>query len=94
MTRQEHLLVILMEECNELAKDAAKALRFTPDSDYDGITNRQKLQREYNDVLAVVEMLYNEGIEMYDDNELIEEKQKKVERFLLDSKRCGTLTDD
>lgn len=93
MNRQEHLLVILMEECNELAKDAAKALRFTPDSNYDGITNREKLQREYNDVLAVVEMLYDEGINMYDDPELIEAKQKKVERFLIDSKKLGTLTE-
>lgn len=28
MTRQEHLLVILMEECAELAKEVSKALRF------------------------------------------------------------------
>jgi len=91
MTKQEHLLVILMEECNELAKDAAKSLRFTPESDYDGITNREKLQREFNDLLAIVEMLRSEGIFIYRDENLIRKKIEKVEHFFNDSKECGTL---
>jgi len=93
MNRREHLLTILMEECAELAQAASKAIRFSPDSNYDGITNREKLQNEYNDVLAVVEMLHDDGIEMYDDPELIDAKQQKVEKFLKDSKRIGTLTE-
>lgn len=83
-----------MEECCELAHVASKMKRFTPDSDYDGITNREKLQKEYNDVLAIVKMLYTEGIDAHDDLELIEAKKQKVEKFLEDSKRLGTLTDD
>jgi len=94
MTRQEHLLVILMEECNELSKDAAKALRFTPLSNYDGITNSEKMHREYNDILAVVEMLNDDGVvDIYEDADRIEAKKMKVNRFLKDSKKCGTLTE-
>jgi len=94
MNRKEHLLVILMEECNELSKDAAKTLRFGADSDYDGITNSQKMQNEYNDILAVVEMLNSDGVvDMYEDADLIEAKKKKITRFLRDSKRIGTLVE-
>jgi len=94
MNRNEHLLVILMEECTELAHAASKALRFGPGSDYDGITNREKLLREYNDILAVVEMLNDDGVgDMYEDADLIEAKKKKIARFLRDSKRIGTLVE-
>ena len=91
MTRSEHLLVILMEECMEFAKDASKSLRFSPDSNYDGVTNREKLQREYNDILGTLELLEAEGIHVTRDENLIQAKINKIECFLEDSKRIGTL---
>jgi len=88
MNRREHLLTILMEECAELSQEAAKILRF-------GHTKEKgvRFQKEYNDVLAAVEMLYKEGIDAHDDNDLVEAKQAKVEKYLLESKKLGTLSD-
>jgi len=94
MNRNEHLLVILMEECTELAHATSKALRFGKGSMYDGISNSQKMLNEYNDILAVVEMLEKDGVvDMYEDADRIEAKKKKIARFLRDSKRIGTLTE-
>ncbi|MCL2465032.1 MAG: hypothetical protein FWF28_08195 [Micrococcales bacterium] len=52
MNRVEHLMVCLMEECAEVQKAAAKALRF-------GLTDRNvdDLYREYVDVEAVFDLL-------------------------------------
>jgi len=94
MNRREHLLVILAEEASEVQKVIAKILRFGPNSDYDGITNREKLQNEFNDFLGVAELLKEEGIVVTRDTNLVIRKQDKVEKFLLDSKRIGTLEDD
>lgn len=93
MNRREHLLIILSEECAEVQQAVAKILRFGPDSDYDGITNRKKLQNEFNDVLALADMLKQEDIIIKRDDARIYNKQEKVNRFLKDSKQIGTLND-
>lgn len=95
MNRTEHILITLMEECSEFAKDASKTARFTKDSDWDGLTNAQKLQREFNDLLAMIDLLEDElDIELFRDEALVQAKKEKFERMLLESKRLGTLTDD
>jgi hypothetical protein len=92
MNRQEHLLVILAEECNEVAQQAAKALRFGIDEQRDLPTsNRERLLHEYNDLMAVVEMLQDEGIYLRAQGTLIEAKKEKVEKYLKYSKELGTL---
>jgi hypothetical protein len=84
-----------MEECNELAKVASKSARFSPESDYDGITNRVKLQNEYNDLLAMIDLLHSEiGVVMTRDEALVQAKKEKFENMLLDSKQLGTLGND
>ena len=94
MDRQEHLLVILMEECAEVAKQSAKALRFGIDEQRDLPTsNRERLHQEWNDILGVVSMLEDEGIHLYPDRDLINAKQEKVEKYLRYSAELGTLMD-
>lgn len=88
MTRNEHLLVILAEECNEVAQRCTKALRFgltevQPGQEH---TNAQRIRYELADLIGVVEMLYFRL-----DPKLIGAKKDKVEKFLLYSKKCGLL---
>lgn len=88
MTREEHLLTILAEECTELAHRCHKALRFgltetQPGQPYD---NSQRIVCEYTDVLgaaAHLGLVANPGG--------IEAKREKIERYLEHSRRCGTL---
>ena len=97
MTKQEHLLVILSEECAELSKEASKALRFglndhEPEKTE---TNAQRIVAEFNDLFAIIGML--KDINCLDEKELvnikaIQAKQKKVEKWFKYSQSVGTLS--
>lgn len=116
MNRQEHLLTILNEELGELAieilstqQQITKALRFGIYEQRDlSTSNCQRIFKEFNDLLAMVDMVNESAIKtsfddanvtlgeggiMYRDEELIKEKKKKVEKYLLYSKKLGTLDD-
>ena len=94
MTREEHLLVILAEECNEVAQRASKALRFglkDPDGSEPGqpYTNKDRLILEINDLLDVIEMVFGEQDIV--SQMLKDDKKKKVEKYLELSRKLGTL---
>ncbi|MBA4187567.1 MAG: hypothetical protein C0467_06065 [Planctomycetaceae bacterium] len=95
MTRTEHLLVVLMEECNEVSQRAAKALRFglsevQPEQD---ATNAQRLASEMADLIGTWRLLAFEGrvdpISMFGDSPA--KKAEKIEKYLKYSAECGTL---
>jgi len=91
MTRKEHLLTILSEECAEVSQRVSKALRF-------GLGEVQPGQEadnadEYSDLVALYEMLRDEGILPDVDAYDLTEKKEKVEKFLKLSLRQGTLCD-
>lgn len=96
MTRKEILLTILAEECVETAQRVSKALRFTldeiqPDQNQ---TNAQRIVYEFNDIVAMMEILKEEGIiDTVIDIEAIEKKKAKVAKYLEYSYKMGTITD-
>jgi len=95
MTRQEQLLVILMEECAEVTQRASKALRFgltdptgtEPNQPY---TNKDRLLMEVNDLYAVIEMVFDSEGRFYSPM-LIQDKKEKVEKYLKLSEKLGIL---
>ena len=95
MTRDEHLMVIAMEECHEVAQRLSKALRFGMEEVQPGqhMTNRERVTVEVADLRAMFDML---GID--DDSPFVHrlalEKRAKVEHFLNYSAECGTLAGD
>ena len=97
MNRQEHLLLILEEECIETAQRVSKALRFSLEEVQPGqeLSNADRLIYEFNDIVAMMEMLHDEGlIKDFHDPLAIIKKKSKVEKFLKLSKEHGTLTGD
>lgn len=99
MTKTDHLLVILMEECAEVQHACAKALRFGLD-DVRPIgqeTNREAIRREAHELIAVLEMCEHEGIFGVLEDEKAEriclEKQSRIEQFLSYSRERRRLTD-
>ena len=93
MNRQEHLLVILMEECNELSQEVSKALRFGVHEQRDLPTsNIERMNMEFNDLLGVLALLKSEEILITSDAKRIANKITKIEHYLEYSKECGTLT--
>ena len=94
MTRIEHLLWILAEECAEVAHRASKAARFGMDNIEEGqdLTNEQRIWVELNDLIAAAEMIADEyKISVYTDIRAIHRKKDKVEKFLKYSEEIGTL---
>lgn len=84
MTRIDYLLVVLAEECAELAQACSKAIRFGLNDDYTLQHPKEMIKREFNDVLAVMEILTTEGV--FDalplDREMITKKQMKIGQFI------------
>lgn len=76
MNLSEYLLVCLMEEAAEVSQEAAKCLRFSPDHTcpVSGKTNLHKLKVEFGQLLCLVEMLDEQGIDL----RLSDEEQKAV----------------
>ena len=93
MTRSEHLMVIAMEECNELAQRISKASRFGLNEKQSGqaLDNRQRILLEYADLVAAMQLM---GIDLTEiEPTRIFVKKQKVERYLAYAKDCGTLTE-
>lgn len=94
MTRTEMLLVLLSEECVETSQRVSKALRFGLEEVQVGQTqnNGERIFYEFNDILAVMEVLYDERI-FFDtrDEEAIKLKKDKIHKYLMYSEEMGTI---
>lgn len=93
MNRTEYLLVKLMEECDELSQRAAKALIFGVNEIQVGqlLNNSERMNYEYNDLLAIANMLAGEDIMLFPDWDYIRKKQDKVEKWMEHSRKRGCL---
>lgn len=90
MTNVDHLLVILGEECAEVAQRTSKAIRFGLFEVQPGQTedNKTRIERELSDLMAVADML---GFKV--SEEQMEEKRAKVRKFMAYARECGQLHD-
>lgn len=97
MSIEQYLWVCLGEECAELAQAASKSNRFGLDDVWPGkpTTNRTDIKREFNDLLAVIEMLADNGILESNivDEDLIKEKKAKISRMMLHSYARGRVVE-
>ena len=93
MTRTEHLLIIIMEECNEIAQRASKALRFTLDEIQPGqdLSNEARIWQEYDDLRGAMQMLAEQRKCNGSNAEAVSAKMRKIEKFLDYSNEIGTL---
>lgn len=95
MNVQENLLTTLMEECAEVAKAASKILRAGPDSSPPGrgTSNIQELAAELTDLMAVVEELRLNGVDVYAhgafDLDATDRKVVKLRHFIAVSRGLG-----
>lgn len=80
MTRQEHLLVCLMEEAAEIQHAISKVLRFGPEQHYPetGIKNDEQVGLEIDDFIAIYRLLHRDGTLRATNDLNIRRKQAKV----------------
>lgn len=95
MNRTEHLLTICAEECAEVAQRCSKALRFGAGEiqNEQHQTNAERITEEVNDLMAVLSMMITEKIIPPVNYNRINDKEKKIEKYLRYSKSIGTLNE-
>lgn len=98
MTRTEHLLACLAEECDEVGQRCMKALRFGLLEVQPGqaLTNADRIMGECIDLLVVLEMLKEDGaLAAFEEgpalNFLYRDKRAKVEKYMEHARSVGAL---
>jgi hypothetical protein len=91
MNIKEHLFLLLSEEASEVSQAASKCIRFTPSHELNGLSNSANLEIEYNDLLAVIDLLEDHGVFLRRVNHLVEAKKKRLAKFFKISEEFGTL---
>ena len=99
MTRNENLLVTLMEECAEVQQATSITIRFGA-SNYNPatpeMTNEQEVLTEYYQLVAVMEMIIERGIftqlSSCDIEKIKLGKKDKVKHYETISGRLGCVT--
>ncbi len=100
MNMHEHHLLMLMEECAEVAHRASKQMRFGEDEIQPGQPhkNRDRLRAEILDVFACVEFLIDadqvDPIDPCDVREHLKLKRTKIESMWKLSREQGCLASD
>lgn len=93
MQAKEYLLIVFQEEAIEVAHGVSKVLRFTANHSFKegGPTNLEDLNKEYNEMLAMVELLAAEGVCLQRDESIIARKKERVEHYLKHSMSLGVV---
>ena len=78
--KTQEALIILQEECAEVIQAVSKCYRFGLDNSHkSGLTQRANLELEVGDMLALVDILVDQGV--IDLNNLQTAKLNKVEKL-------------
>jgi len=96
MNKIEYLLTVLSEECGEVVQANCKILRFGGDNHNPQdptVSNIELMIKEINDILGVIELLEEEGVNVsrVGNREDIEKKKEKVKKFMEYSTNIGRL---
>ena len=79
---QKEVMLIAQEECAEVVQAISKCFRFGPNDEYNGVTNKQRLEEEVGDLLCMIQLMMNQGI--IDENNVNAasiQKKIKLERW-------------
>ncbi len=93
MLWDEYLLVCLSEELSESAQEVGKCLRFTCNDKHPSKphTNLEGLSKEFSQVIAVLELLAEEGVNVKIIQSEIDDKKKRLLEYARYSKKLGAL---
>lgn len=64
MNAIDFVLINMIEELSETQKEATKCLRFTPEHEYAGMSNRERMLLEYSQVAALDVILCELGFDL------------------------------
>ena len=93
MNPKEYALTCFAEEAMEVAHAAMKVLRFTENDSHTigGPTNLENLQKEMNELFAMMEVLDGFDIHLCADERLIKQKRDRYSDYLDYSAKLGVV---
>lgn len=96
MTENEHLLLCLAEECDEVGQRIMKALRFGLEEVQEGqsLNNKQRISEELFDLVAVATLCDRAGLlaGVEPNEKAIQRKRDKIAKFMAISRDQGVLS--
>ena len=72
---KEEVMLIAQEECAEVVQAISKCFRFGPNDEYNGFSNKQRLEEEVGDLLCMLELMQQHGI--IDSSKVLEANVRK-----------------
>lgn len=75
----KEIFCITQEECAEVTQAISKVFRFGIDTSWNGRTNKQRLEEELGDLLAMIYILQMSGI--VSEEKIIEASEAKMEKL-------------
>lgn len=61
--KHKEILIIAQEECAEVIQEISKIFRFGIDEQHkNGLTHREKLESEVGDLLAMIDLMYDNNL--------------------------------
>jgi hypothetical protein len=99
MTKEQYLLLYLIEEMTECVNRASKAIRFTLQEKEPGqdLTNEERLIGEIVDVMAVAQMMFDKTNGIMKDvspeklEKMLKEKSEKIANMTQKSENLGVI---
>jgi len=91
MNKQEYLLICLAEEASEVAQATSKVLRFTAEHKLNGQSNLEKLCEEYSQLLAVIDVLQENGVLINFNHLVYKKKLEAIDHYLNISIHLGAV---
>lgn len=79
MNRNHELLTVLMEECAEVIVEASKCIRFGEESEYNGESAIERLEKELGDLQCMIDLLHE--ADMVSHTNLDIQAAKKFEKL-------------
>ena len=79
---KEEVMLIAQEECAEVVQAISKCFRFGYNDEYNGLTNKQRLEEEVGDLLCMIQLMMHQGV--IDENNVNAasiQKRIKLERW-------------
>lgn len=94
MNQEQHAFLKLGEECNEVAMLCSKIMQFGLDSEYEGKTNRQRLNDELNDIMGcLLNLRIKTDFDFTEDKDAVWAKFEKMEHFRNESILLGLVAE-
>lgn len=78
-SKQKEVMLIAQEECAEVIQAISKVFRFGVADEYNGQTNKQRLEEETGDLMCMIDLMISSGI--IDKNEVLKASVQKYNKL-------------